>query len=226
MLIAEDLLLLLTDDTSGRLAVPAAQADAGLGGANLVELTLLRKVDLTGEHDAAKPGRLIVRDPSPAGDEILDAALQTVIAQQGAKPAAVIRPLGKNLRQMLYERLASRGVLRAEEGRVLGVFPVHRWPAQDASHEAQVRGLLSDVLLQRATPDARSAALIALAHALRCEHEIVDPAQGGLSRRELRARAGQVASGSWASEAVRKVIDDMTAAVVAAISATAAAGAG
>ena len=222
MLIAEDLLLLLTDDASGRLAVPATQADAALGGANLIELTLLHKADLTSEHDAGKPGRLIVRDPSPAGDEILDPAQQTITPQQGKRPAAVIRPLGKNLRQVLYARLASRGVLRAEEGRVLGVFPVHRWPAQDASHEAQVRSLLTDALLQQAVPDARTAALIALAHALRCEHKIVDPAQAGLSRRELRARAQQVANGSWASEAVRKAIDEMTAAAAAAISAAAA----
>jgi hypothetical protein len=35
VLLAEDLLLLVTDDASGRLAVPGMQADAGLGGANL-----------------------------------------------------------------------------------------------------------------------------------------------------------------------------------------------
>jgi hypothetical protein len=46
MLLAEDLLLLVTDDASGRLSVPGVQADAGLGGANLVELTLLGKVDV------------------------------------------------------------------------------------------------------------------------------------------------------------------------------------
>lgn len=226
MLIAEDLLLLLTDDASGRLSVSTTQADAALAGANLIELTLLHRVDLTGEHDTGKPGRLIVRDPSLAGDEILDAALQTIITHQGRKPAAVIRPLGNGLRPMLYERLASRGVLHAETGRVLGVFPVHRWPAQDASHEAQLRGLLTDALVQRAMPDARSAALIALAHALRCEHKIIEPGQAGLSRRELRARAAQVASGNWASAAVRKVIDEMAAAVVATVSASAAAGAG
>jgi hypothetical protein len=36
-LLAEDLQLLVTDDASGRLCVPAAQVDAGLGGANLLE---------------------------------------------------------------------------------------------------------------------------------------------------------------------------------------------
>lgn len=216
---AEDLLLLVTDDASGRLSAPAAQVDAGLGGANLVELTLRNKVDLSGEGDQGKPGRIIVRDPSPAGDAVLDAALEIITAHQGKKPSTVIRPLSKNLRQRLYQRLADSGVVRAEQGRILGVFPTHRWPAQDASHEAEVRRLVTQVLTQQTAPDTRTAALIALLHALRCEDKIVDPGQYGLSKRELRARAEEIAKGNWASEAVRKAIEEMMAAVVAATTA-------
>lgn len=225
MLLAEDLLLLLTDDASGRLLVPADQADAALGGANLVELASLGKADLSGAGDAGKPGRIIVRDPSPPGDGVLDAALQTVLAHQGSKPSSLIRPLGKNLRRELYERLAASGVLGAEQGRVLGLFPAHRWPAQDASHKTQVRQRLSDTLLSQATPDRHSAALIALLHALRCEHKVVDMGTCGLSRRQLRARAAQIAEGDWASAAVRKAIEETIAAIAAAAS-TAATGAG
>lgn len=65
-------------------------------------------------------------------------------------------------------------------------------------------------------PDPRTAAIIALAHALRCEHKIVEPGQGGLSKRQLRTRAGEIAKGNWASQAVRQAIDATTAAVVAA----------
>ena len=140
MLLAEDLLLLVTDDASGRLSVQEAQVDAGLGGANLVELTLMSKVDMSGEMDQVKPGRIVVLDPSPPGDDVLDAALEIIIAHQGKKPSAVITPLSKNLRRTLYERLAASGVVRAEQGRALGIFPVHRWPTQDASHEREVRG--------------------------------------------------------------------------------------
>jgi hypothetical protein len=39
-------------------------------------------------------GRIVVRDPSPVGDEVLDAALQILIARQGSKPSAAIKPLG------------------------------------------------------------------------------------------------------------------------------------
>jgi hypothetical protein len=62
VLLAEDLLLLVTDDASGRLLAPGVQVDAGLGGANLAELTLLNKVGLSGEGEAGKAGRIVVRD--------------------------------------------------------------------------------------------------------------------------------------------------------------------
>jgi hypothetical protein len=224
MLLAEDLLLLVTDDASGRLSAPAAQVDVTLGGANLLELTLMNKVDISGEWDGGRPGRLIVRDPSPTGDEILDAALGVISVHQGKKPSTAVRPLGKHLRRKLYERLALSGVLRAEQSRVLGVFRAQRWPAQDAGHGAQVRRLMTQALAQQTTPQARSAVLIALVHALRYEHRIIDPRECGLSRQQLRARAEEITKGTWAAEAIRPAIGQMIAAVVAATSAAAAAG--
>ena len=224
VLLAEELLLLVTDDVSGRLSAPAAQVDVALGGANLLELTLLTKVDLSGELDAGKPGRIIVRDPSPAGDEILDAALGIVSAHQGKTPSTVIRPLGKNLRRRLYERLALSGVLRAEQGRVLGVFPTRRWPAQDTSHRARLRRLVNQALAQQAAPQPPGAALIALLYALGYEDKIVGPGEHELSRQRLRARAEQIAEGTWAPQTSRHAVGQMIAAVVTATSAAAAAG--
>lgn len=226
ILLAEDLLLLVTDEASGRLCVPAAQVDARLGGANLLQLALIGKVDLTGEHDTGKPGRIIVHHPAPTGDPVLDAALQVIIARQGSEPSALIGPLGKNLREGLYARLASAGVIRAAQGRILGLFPAHRWPAQDPRHGAAVRQQLIQALVQQGTPDGRTGALIAVLHALRCEHKIINPGEYGLSRRELSSRAEQIAKGNWASEAVRRAIQEMTAAVVAAVSSAAAVSAG
>ncbi len=223
MLLAENLLLLVTDDASGRLSAPGAQVDAGLGGANLVELTLLGQVDVSGEQDQGRRGRIVVRDPSPPGDDVLDAALRILVERQGSKPSAVIRPLGKNLRPALYQRLATSGVLRAGQARALGIFPRRTWPAQDPSHEAEVRQLVTQALVQTAAPDERTAALIALLHALKCEHKVVDPRPYQLSRRQLRARAAEIAQGNWASEAVRKAIDEMIAAVAAASAAATAA---
>jgi Golgi phosphoprotein 3 (GPP34) len=226
MLLAEDLLLLVTNDATGRLSVPAAQADAGLGGANLLELTLLGKVDVSGPQDQGRSGRLVIRDPSPAGDEILDGALRVLTEQQGKTPSAVIRPLGKNLRPALYQRLADGGVLRAEKHRVLGLFPIRAWAAQDPGHEAGIRQQVAQALVQPGAPDQRTAALIALLHALKCEHKVIDPRTLGLSRRQLRDRAAEISAGNWASDAIRKAIDAMVAATAAASAAAVAASSG
>ena len=214
MLLAEDLLLLATDDATGRLSVSREPVDAGLGGANLAELTLLGKVDVSGEQDQGRRGRIIVRDPSPPGDEVLDAALRILVKRQGRRPSAVIRPLGRKLRRVLYQRLAASGALRAERRRVLGIFPTRSWPAQDPSRKAEVRQQVAQALTGAAAPDERTAALIALLHALKCEHKVVDPRSYQLSRRQLRKRAAEIAQGNWASEAVRKAIDEEIAAGV------------
>ena len=68
MLIAEDLLLLLTDDDTGELAASSTEADVALGGALLVELALTERVDVAGAHKRVREGRLVVRDASPTGD--------------------------------------------------------------------------------------------------------------------------------------------------------------
>ena len=215
MLIAEDLLLLLTDDRTGKLAVGSSQADIALGGAMLIELTLAHRVDLTGESEARHEGRLVVRDGSATSDALLDEALVKLGERQGKKPKDVVRALGKGLRERLHVRLVERGVLRETGGKILGVFPTHRWPASEAAHEDSVRALLVEALGVGATDDRRLAALVSLLHALKAVDKVVEPVAVGVTKREMNANAGRIAEGDWGSEAVRKAIEEMTAAVVA-----------
>ena len=81
---------------------------------------------------------------------------------------------------------------------------------------------MTQALVDTAAPDERTAALIALLHALRCEHKVVDPRRYQMSRRQFRARAAEIAQGNWASEAARKSIDEMIVAVTVAVAAAAA----
>jgi hypothetical protein len=220
MLLAEDLLLLLTDDETGRLVVSKAHVDVALGGAQLIELSLAHRVDL----DARK--RLVVLDASPAGDHLLDSALAIVQQRVGKKPSAALGPLGKGLRPLLYDRLAATGVLRVEHGKVLGLFPTTSWPTASGGHESVARRGLVGQLVQGLTPDPRTAALVALLHALRATHKVVVPHEHGIGRRDLDRRAEAIARGNWGSQAVRQSIDAMTAAVAASVATSAAAASG
>jgi hypothetical protein len=224
MLLAEELLLLLTADESGKLAVPGTEMDIALGGALLVELTLMRRVDVAGPDEAVRQNRLVVRNPAPTGDELLDEALTLVGQKEGKKPRSVVGRLGKRVRGRLYERLVSAGDLRAQTTRVLGIFPARRWPANDVAHESSVRGALVTALQAGATTDERTGALVSLLVALRAVPKAVDPSSAGLSKRELNARAKRIAEGDWAAKAVRQAIDSMNAAVTGSSSAGVAGG--
>ena len=226
MLIAEDLLLLLTDDATGRLAISGNQVDVALAGANLIELTLMERVDLAAEGEQTKAGRVVVRDASPTEDPLLDSALAELTKREGKKPSAVINPLSKRIRSELYARLTARGILRAEHGKILGIFPTKSWSAQEAGHENALRHEITNTLMQGTTPEPRIASLVSLLHALKAVHKVVDPKQHGVRKSDLNSRAKEIAEGNWGSKAVRQAVDEMTAAVMiattAAISASAA----
>ncbi|MFB6723907.1 GPP34 family phosphoprotein [Kribbella sp. NPDC056345] len=223
MLIAEDLLLLLYDDETGKPIVGSPKLEYALGGALLIELTTLGKVDITAKGDGERPGRLKVLDTSSTGDAILDDRLAFVVGKAGKKPKDVLGGLSKKVRDQLLARLAERGILAADEGKVLGLFPVTRWPAKDAQHEGEVRATLESVLKVGIMPDQRTGALIALLSALDVVPKVITDS---VDKWQLRARAKVIADSDWAADAVKKAVSEMQAAITTAIVVSAAAGAG
>ena len=219
-MIAEDLLLLLYDDETGKPLTGSPGLDYALAGAVLIELTMNGKLDITSKADGVKPGRLKVVDATPIGDPILDERLAFVVAKPGKRPKDQIGRLSKKLRDQLLARLAERGVLEADQGKVLGLFPVTRWPAKDARDEAEVRSKLESVLKVGTTPDERTGALIALLSALNVVPKVVTDA---VDKKALKQRAKQIAESDWAADAVKKAVTEMQAAVTTVIVTSAAA---
>jgi len=233
MLILEDYLLLTLDDVTGKAVVDASYREQVAAGALLVELALLRRADLAGDGDGGRVGRIVVRDPSPTGNALLDEALGVVRAREGSKPKALVAPLARlKPAARAIASLAERGVLRREEGRVLGIFPTTRWPAADTRHEDAVRADLRRVLVEGGDPDERTAALVAVLSATGQAGRVLAAGGSGSGeewtaahRRAADRRAKEIARQSWGSEAVRAYVQEISAAIVvgASVAATAAA---
>jgi hypothetical protein len=202
MLLAEDVLLLLVDDRTGRFLVDSTRLDNVLAGAVLVELVMTERVGFASETGFFKRGRMVVLNPTPPGDPVLDRALATVAAGRPAKPEQLIARLRKGLRTTLLERLNTAGALRRSTRTVLGILPRTTWQPVDSSHRKELRTRLQDVLVADATPDARTAALVSLLAAVKSAHKVVSG-----EKRALKARAKDIAAGDWASAAVKKAID-------------------
>ncbi len=221
MLLAEDLLLLVTEDETGKLVVGSTETQLGLAGAVLLELSLRGAVEIT---EPGRRGRLrIVPDPVLDGplDPLLGQALDALRAVDGRKPGQAIDALKKGLPEQIRQRLADRGILRHERGRVLGIFPTDRWPAVDSSHERQLRAALHDALVTGVRPTVETGAVAALLSAVGG----IPKALGltGAEGRSARRRGKELAKAEWAADSVRAAVDAVSAATIAAVTAATAA---
>ncbi|MDP9864227.1 MULTISPECIES: GOLPH3/VPS74 family protein [Streptosporangium] len=201
--IAEEVLLLAYSEAEGRQLVSSSELDAALGGALLAELTVNGRIDLAGK-------KVTVLDPTPLGEEELDATLARIAADtKERKPDWWIYKLhSAKLRKRLLSRLAERGVLGEETRKILGIFPSTRYPERDPSVELAVRERVQSVL-SGAVPDRRIAVLIAVLHAAKIDRK----AFPGASKERIK----EITEGDWAGEAVAKTIAAINAAVMAGV---------
>lgn len=203
--IAEELLLLALHDEKGTPLVAGTQLDPALAGALLAELAVNGRLELSDK-------KVTVTDPSPLGDSELDATLAR-IAEEGKerKPAWWVQRLqSAKLRRRLLTRLAESGVLTEQRGKVLGVFPTTRWPEASPDVEAAVRDRVAGALAG-ADPDARTAVLIAIAHAAKLDRKAFPEAS--------RQRVKEIAEGAWTADAVAQTIAAINAVMITTITA-------
>jgi hypothetical protein len=202
--LAEDLLLLLLDDDSGRLITDGTSADHALAGAVLVDLVDAGRV-------AEEDGKLHVMDTAVLDEPVLEAGLARLTEKAPAKPQRAVEVLTKNVRETVLEALAGRGLIRQDKDRVLGLFPRRTWPAVDSAHEDSVRAELTAALVGGERPSGRAGALISLLHAIGVVPKVVEG-----DKKALKARAGEISDGDWAGVAVKKAVQAIQAAVTAA----------
>jgi hypothetical protein len=203
--LAEELLLIAYDHKTGRASTGSAELDCGLAGAVLLELTLAGRIDVI-------DSKVRVLDTAPTGEPLTDGALVRIARERKArKPEWWVGKLRSGLRVGLVARLTERGVLRLERHRVMGLFPVRRYPSVDPALENAARARLELAVVKGVEPDARTAALASLLDACGLAKRTFPE----LDRRQLKARMKEINEGQWAGAAVRKAIQSIHAAVAA-----------
>ncbi len=203
-MLAEDLLMLLYDPGTGRPLIHSSKVDLALGGAVLAELIERQRIELTEPHRVTKNRTVIVVDPAPTGDDVLDETLQLIAARPSTRSHIVVSKISRGVRGRLLDRLAGRGMLRSQDSRFAGVFPTRTWPAVDPGHTNEIKQHLHQVLRGGRPPTRQEAAVISLLHAVGRTANIFRDA--GLDRRRLKRRAKAVAERDAAGEAVRRAL--------------------
>lgn len=212
-LIAEDVFLLLVDDNSGKPVVDSTKFPRVLAGGLVLELAMNGSVRITAKGEQVKDGRLVVSGPPPP-DPLLARAHALIGTQKNPmKPQKAIEKLQRNLHKEIGFRLAQQGFVTERHDKILGLFPTTSWPARDATRENWVRQWIGSSIVDGTTPTPEISALISLVSAI----DAVPKVLPGVDKKMAKARAKEIAEGEWASAAVRKAVQDVNAAVMAAV---------
>lgn len=162
--LVDELILLSIDEGNGRLVAPAKRSlPYVLAGAILEELALLGKVRVEENH------RLVLVDPDPTGDPLLDEALDNLKSSE--KPhklpywVETLTGRPKKMRQRMTQRLVEQGLVNEEDGHLSLVAPVADHPNQNASAKYWLKSRLREQVLACDTTELHDQALLGLLRA-------------------------------------------------------------
>lgn len=207
MLLAEDVLLLATDDASGRKL--AHYTDLLVAGGLLSDLALAGNVRLTEAGESVRKSRVIAVPDAPwPADPLLGEALTVISGKPKWFPLMVVERLSRKLVDnkpvdAVYERLARAELVSRTPHRVLGLVPTTRWVSVDGRYEASLREQLDALFLFGTAPDPHLAALVALLAGARLIVPVVDRGRG-LDRRALKRQGKLLLEQYWPAQAMER----------------------
>lgn len=207
-----ELFLLLTND-AGRQDSTQYRRQA-LAAAAVAELALREKVALSEDRSP----KVKVLDTEPTDLPVLDQALGALAELDGKTLKSVIGHRTMDLTEVIGEGFVASGAVTRKDG-----WFFTSWPAADDSLERALRTRLAAAVADSSAASLQDGILLDLLRALRIAHRILKDDLPDIGRRELDRRIERLDIDHPAAKAVRRIMDDMAAAMIAT---TAAAGAG
>ncbi len=213
--IYEKLMLLALNDEKGTVVLSASTAlPYGLAGAAVFDLFVRNRVDFDNK-------RLLVKNPEPVGDPVLDDLLEQLAASKKIRKIDNwVERLGSRIgsrKKMVLEGLIKKGILRKESHKILWIFNGDRYPAEDMRPENEVRSRIRAVVLDDQKPAFDDLALISLIRACDLISDIFDKPD----RKAARAKIKHLTANEQIGKAVSETVQGIIAAVSAATSASA-----
>ncbi|MGO1284948.1 MAG: GOLPH3/VPS74 family protein [Brachybacterium sp.] len=203
------LFLLLTND-AGRQDSTYYRQQA-LAAAAITELTLYQRVALTEERTP----KVTVLDHTPLGLPVLDQALGALAGLDGKPIGSVIGHRSMDLTEVIGEGFAAVGVVQRKDG-----WFTTSWPTHDDTYENSLRARIAGAVRDPRTASLQDGVLLELLRTLGVAHRILGGDLPELSRKELDQRIEGLDVDHPAALAVKKMMNDMTAVMIATTTAT------
>ena len=204
--LVEDLFLLATDASTGRPLIDTTHLDLGLGGALLLDLVLQQRL-------APRDSHVMVTDPRPTGDPLLDRVLSEIAAAKPHEPGHWVRHLTHGLHHIVRDRLVEAGVLCRDDHKVFGIIPIHRTRETDGRLHHELEDHLQDAVVLNHSPSRQTAALASLALAVGLDANLFRRSDHRAVRRRMAEVAGECPECEWVADTVHRAVDASDAAL-------------
>ena len=204
----EELALLLLDKESGVLVPVSDRAmRCAFAAAVLMDLALENRID-------TDPERIILIDPTPTGDNLLDPYLKLIVEHDESRDTVswidrLAEPgYANSMRRVTLARLVKRGILKREIG---GFFSLssevgwtRRYPMVDGEAGREVELRIMSALFTDEIASPRDIMLIALVDACRMFDYLLPPSEQAEVRDRIDLLCKMELIGRSISDAVRK----------------------
>lgn len=209
LLLHQELTLLALRDEEGTFQIGPGY-DYAVGGAILAELLLNRRITV---DDSKKTKYAKLLSSKPLGDRLIDECLQRLA--QSPRRASLQTWVSrfahvKKLRVRIGEQLCQRGILRADQDKILWLFTRKVYPEVDPVPERRLIARMRRALCSEAqTVDPRTVVLISLAKSADLLKAVFDRK----TLQQRKARIEQIVRGEVAGSAAREAVEALQAAI-------------
>ena len=158
--LAEDIILVLLDDDTGKLAsIDLMTLNYAMAGAVLMDLALRNKIDTDLES-------LIVADSTPTGLQMLDTYLDKISSENKENNTRYwlteLSNYGEDIVDSALNMLVEKKILKTEEKKILWVIGTRVYPMVDDKEEKEVKRRIVDLLMSDEIPTPQDVVLVSL----------------------------------------------------------------
>ncbi|MEO1051703.1 MAG: GPP34 family phosphoprotein [Bacteroidota bacterium] len=207
--LVEKLMLLATDDHSGKSASGASYLNYSMAGACILALSLHDRVNVDGK-------KLVVTSSEKVGNKVLDAVLAMIVEGSQSRTRTINHWINRlsskygQIKSSIISDLIDKRILEEKEGKILWFIPTVQYPAVNSKPENEVRYRLKDIVLNQAKPSPEEAMLLSLVSVSGLIREVFGKAQ---SQRSIKKRIDALAEDEEIHKAVSATVKQVQAAV-------------
>jgi len=214
----DQLTLLSLDDESGSFIADSIAYSYSLAGAVLLELSLHNRIEVIHKN------KVLVKDKLNTGDSLLDEYLRLIIQSKKEKTVQdwiqIIGQKADKVKHQTIDKLIKENILTQKEEKILWVFTVHKYPAQNSEPEDTLKQRLNTIIENNEQPQLNEVMLLSLVDTCLLHKEIFGKEKAKEYQKKMKSIIKDVEISTIMNQTVKEVHVALQAALLILLSST------